>query len=160
MTNKTIKGIVTLLAVTTIGMTQTVDAMEQTVIDDDQVMVITDELAQKDEVVKPAKVKTVKKAIKKIKKEGEWFGGFKGIKKIYKETQAVDIEIIMGGKISKKHFASNLEVFAKYVPKGWTINIQGKDFDGEFLAGQVDNLDGKQVIAYNHVDNTVTLFEK
>ena len=47
MANKTIKGIITLLAVITIGMTQTVEAMEQTIIDDEQVMVITDELDSK-----------------------------------------------------------------------------------------------------------------
>lgn len=160
MMNKTIKGIATLLAVATIGMTQTVDAMEQTFIDEDQVMSIMDEFNQKNEIVKPAKAKTVKKAIKKIEKEGEWFGGFKGIKKIHKETKAVDVEIIMGGKISKKRFANNLEVFAEHAPKGWVINIQGKDFDGEFLAGQVENLDGKQVIAHNYIDDTDILFEK
>lgn len=148
----------TLLAVTTIGMTQTVDAMEQTVIDDDQVMVITDELAQKDEVVKPAKVKTVKKAIKKIKKEGKWFGGFKKAK-VKKDILVVELNLTMGNT-AKKNFDDNLEVIAEHAPKGWTINVTGKDTDGKFNAGQVQNLDGKQVIAHNHIDDTITLFEK
>ena len=160
MMNKTIKGIATLLAVTAIGMTQTVDAMEETFIDQDQDMAIRDEFNQKNEIVKPAKVKTLKKAIKKIEEEGEWCGGFKGIKKIYKEGDAVDVEIYMGGKISRRRFANRLEVFAEYAPKGWVINIQAIGFDGDFLAGQVDNLDGKQVIAYNYIDDTITLFEK
>ena len=158
MMNKTIKGIVTLLAVTTIGMTQTVDAMEQTVIDDEQALVITDELAQKDEVVKPAKVKTVKKAIKKIKKEGKWFGGFKKAK-VKKDILVVELNLTMGNT-AKKNFDDNLEVIAEYAPKGWTINVTGKDTDGKFNAGQVQNLDGKQVIAHNHIDDTITLFEK
>ena len=158
MMNKTIKGIVTLLAVTTIGMTQTVDAMEQTVIDDEQALVITDELAQKDEAVKPAKVKTVKKAIKKIEKEGKWFGGFKKTK-IKKDILVVELNLTMGNA-AKKNFDDNLEVIAEHTPKGWTINVTGKDTDGEFNAGQVQNLDGKQVIAHNHIDDTITLFEK
>ncbi len=64
------------------------------------------------------------------------------------------------GNTAKKNFDDNLEVIAEHAPKGWTINVTGKDTDGEFNAGQVQNLDGKQVIAHNHIDDTITLFEK
>lgn len=158
MMDKVIKGIVILLVALVTGTAQVVDAMEQTFIDDEQVMVITDELAQKDEVVKPAKVKTVKKAIKKIKKEGKWFGGFEKAK-VNKKIKTVEITLVMGNT-AKKHFGPNLDIIAKHVPKGWTINITGKDMDGEFNAGQVQNLDGKQVIAHDHVDDVIILFEK
>lgn len=158
MLNKLIKGIMTLLVVGTVGVGEVAEAKEMTAenITEEQVLQIVDEQAVKDEVVKPAKVKKVKKAIKKMEKDDNGFNLMFGKTKINKDAKAVDVEMTLG-KIQKKHFVQNLGVIAFHSPKGWTINVTGKDTNGKFNAAQVQNLDGEKILVHDHVDNETFL---